>query len=346
MSHPNSKLYKNFKTEQNKKGETLPKQDLDVLNQGPGPPNVPLLPSQNVNNPYSIDYTSPYLSGPMGTLGYPGFPTMEEQMKMQETQSSQGNISIYNVNQSQGLNPDTFNTNLLSFLQPTLNIQKQIFQCGGLSKTKKWNDYILLLFYHNPLWKCDINGENIFSVECEVYTDNEDCVCDKCSNLTQSRSFTSAMANVKRRIKNNPELDPKNPIIPVGSKNLTPTLRMIKDQITRPIISDFQDRTEKLKNEFELEKDKILKENKSLKRQLEKIKQTVTEEEYQSVSLEIENENLEDDFNNYEGYQLLMSFLGNEENMDTENLEIDTQKYFRGFDKVKRIEKSFFLFLC
>jgi len=41
-----------------------------------------------------------------------------------------------------------------------------------------------------------------------------------------------------------------------------------------------------------------------------------------------------------------MSFLGNEENMDTENLEIDTQKYFRGFDKDKRIEKSFFLFLC
>jgi len=46
---------------------------------------------------------------------------------------------------------------------------------------------------------------------------------------------------------------------------------MIKDQITRPILCQFQEQMEKMKNDFESDKDKIQRENKSLGKQIEKI---------------------------------------------------------------------------
>src|SRR5262249_37679945 len=106
---------------------------------------------------------------------------------------------------------------------------KKPLSCKGLSEiAEKWKEYKLLLFYNNTIWRSDINSENIYSNECEGFTEQPSGVCPKCMELTQNRSFTSAMANVKRRLKNNPELGNGDPVLPVGSKNLTPSLRIIK----------------------------------------------------------------------------------------------------------------------
>jgi len=194
---------------------------------------------------------------------------------MNEKETSQDNISISVFPPIQSTLPKEQNNedqtkNDRSLLIPSRS-SEHLNKCLGLKSTKKWEEYKLLLFYNNPIWRTDINEENMFSIECEGFTENKDHVCDKCMTLTQNRSFTSAMANVKRRLKNNPDLDSKKPIMPVGSKNLTPSLRMIKDQITRPILCQFQEQMEKMKNDFESDKDKIQRENKSLGKQIEKI---------------------------------------------------------------------------
>jgi len=144
---------------------------------------------------------------------------------------------------------------------------RALTQCGGLKNIKtRWNEFKLLLFFKNEIIRSDINGENIYAAKCDGFTDNPGGVCEKCIALTTNKSFTSNLSYVKRRIKNNPELDIGKPIMPVCERNLTPCMKLIKDQVTKPVTTKFQEKLDKMKVKFENEKEKMLRENILLKK--------------------------------------------------------------------------------